>query len=211
MAAPKLPITKKRIETHIHYFWWQYALLLVVGVFGWNLIFTMTHYRPPENLKLEWYYQGASSMNTVDLGNALLEELKPELFPAMEEVSFNIAGTDETYGHTQLMVWIAAGQGDLYMLQKDYFKTYAYEDAMVDLQPYVDDGTLNVEGIDLTAGISTNPETGYTGLFGIPLDALQGMWDYDMQPNGAIACLPIGSGNIETALVLLDYMLDNWK
>ncbi len=211
MAAPKLPITKKRIETHFHYNWWQYALLLVVGIFGWNLIFTMTHYQPPENLKLEWYYQGASSNDTVDLGNALLEELKPVLFPTMEEVSFNIAGTDETYGHTQLMVWIAAGQGDLYMLQKDYFKTYAYEDAMVDLQPYVDDGTLNVEGIDLTAGIATNPETGYTGLFGIPLDALKGMWDYDMQPNGAIACLPIGSGNIETAIVLLDYMLDNWK
>lgn len=211
MAAPKFPITQNRIRNHFHYFWWQYLILLIAGVFGWNLLFTMTHYRSPEHLKVEWYYQGPSSTDTVGKGQALLDELWPELFPDMEEVNFNLVGTDEMYGDMQLMVWMAAGQGDLYILQKSSFNSYANETTLLDLQPYVDDGTLNVEGIDLRAGYSTDPETGYRGLFGIPADALQGMWDYDMRPDGALLCLPLASGNIDNAIVLLDYLLDNWK
>jgi len=211
MAAPKFPITKDRVRHHFHYFWWQYAVLAVAGIFGWNLLFTMTHYRPPENLKVEWYYQGPSSTDTVGKGQALLDELWPELFPEMEEVTFNLVGTDEMYGDMQLMVWMAAGQGDVYMLQKDSFKTYANENTLLDLQPYVDDGTLNVEGMDLRGGIATDSETGYKGLFGIPADALEGMWDYDMKPDGALICLPLGSGNIDNALILLQYLLENWK
>ena len=211
MAAPDFPITKERIQHHFHYAWWQYFALVIVAVFGVNLVFTMTHYRSPEHLKVEWYYQGISSPNTVGLGQQLLEEIWQTEFPEMEEVNFNLAGTDETYGAMQLMAWIAAGQGDLYILQKDTYQGYAGEDSMVNLQPYVDDGTLNVEGIDLRSAVYTNPETGVTGLYGIPCDALQKMWDYDMKPEGAVMCLPLGSGNIEKALVLLDYLLDNWK
>ena len=211
MAAPKFPITKDRIRHHFQYAWWQYLVLVIAGVFGWNLLFTMTHYRPPENLKVEWYYQGPTSNDTVTKGQALLDELWPELFPEMEEVSFNLVGTDEMYGDMQIMVWMAAGQGDMYMLQKESFNTYANGSTLLDLQPYVDNGTLNVEGIDLRAGIATDMETGEKGLFGIPADALQGMWDYDMRPEGTYICLPLASGNIECALTLLEYMLDNWK
>ncbi len=205
------PITKDRIRHHFNYAWWQYATLAVAAIFGWNLIFTMTHYRSPEHLKVEWYYQGPATMDTVGKGEALLNELWPQLFPEMEEMNFNQVGGDEMYGDMQLMVWMAAGQGDLYMLQKDSFKTYANETTLLDLQPYVDDGTLNVEGLDLRSGIATNPETGYKGLFAIPLDGLPKMLDYDMQPQGTLACLPLASGNIDCALKLLQYMLDNWK
>ena len=211
MSAPKFPITKVRVQNHFHYFWWQYGLLLLVGIFGWNLLFTMTHYRPPEELKVEWYYQGPSTTTTVDRGQKLLDELWPELFPEMEEVNFNLVGTDEMYGDMQLMVWMAAGQGDLYFLQKSSFTSYANGNTLLDLQPYVDDGTLNVEGVDLRAGIATDPETGEKGLFGIPMDAFEGMWDYDMKPTGALACVPLGSGNVENAMILLEYLLDNWK
>lgn len=205
------PITKDRIRHHFNYAWWQYATLVVAAIFGWNLIFTITHYRSPEHLKVEWYYQGPSTMDTVGKGEALLNELWPQLFPEMEEMNFNQVGGDEMYGDMQLMVWMAAGQGDLYILQKDSFKTYANETTLLDLQPYVDDGTLNVEGLDLRAGIATNPETGYKGLFAIPMDGLPKMLEYDMQPKGSLACLPLGSGNIDCALKLLQYMLDNWK
>lgn len=209
--ASMFPITKNRIRNHFHYFWWQYAVLAIAGIFGWNLLFTTTHYRPPENLKLEWYYQGVASNDTVDKCTQLLEQLQPQLWPELEEVSFNLVGTDEMYGDMQLMVWMAAGQGDLYVLQKDSFKTYANESTLLNLQPYVDDGTLNVEGVDLRGGIATDPETGNKGLFGIPADALQGLWDYDIKPEGALLCLPLASGNIEDALSLLGYLLDHMK
>lgn len=211
MAAPKFPITKDRIRNHFQYFWWQYLVLVVAGIFGWNLLYTTTHYRSPEHLKVEWYYQGPTSNDTTVKATALLEEIRPELFPEMEEVSFNVAGTDEMYGDMQLMVWMAAGQGDVYIMQKGSFSTYANGSTLLDLQPYVDDGTLNVEGIDLRSGIATDPDTGEKGLYGIPADALEGLWDYDMEPTDKLICLPLASGNIDNALILLDYLLDNMK
>ncbi|MEG2315500.1 MAG: hypothetical protein RSC91_04745, partial [Clostridia bacterium] len=54
----KMPITKRRIKNHFTYAWWQYALLLGVAIFGWNLLHTSTHYRSPEALKVEWYGEG---------------------------------------------------------------------------------------------------------------------------------------------------------
>ncbi|MBR6572054.1 MAG: hypothetical protein IKK75_16530 [Clostridia bacterium] len=211
MAAPSFPITKNRIRNHFQYYWWQYFVLLVAGIFGWNLLFTTTRYQPPENLKVEWYYQGPITNDTSNKAQDLLETLWPELFPTMEEVSFNVVGTDDMYGDMQLMVWMAAGQGDLYMLDRTSFATYANESTLLDLQPYVDDGTLNVEGIDLRSGIATDPETGYKGLFGIPADALEKLFDYDIQPTRKLFCLPLGSGNIENAMIFLDYLLDNMK
>ena len=51
----RLPITRERIRTHFHYGWWQYALLIGLAIFGWNLLYTTTRYRSPEALKVEWY------------------------------------------------------------------------------------------------------------------------------------------------------------
>ena len=178
---------------------------------GIRLLSPLIHYRPPEHKKVEWYYQGISSSNTEYLGQQLLEDIRPKLFPTVEKVVFEIAGTDETYGAMQLMAWLAAGQGDLYILQQDTFKSFADKNTFVDLSPYVNDGTLNVEGIDLTAGMSTNTETSHISLLGIPCDTLQGLWFYDMKPEGAICCLPVESGNVDNAIILLDYLLENLK
>lgn len=67
----------------------------------------------------------------------------------MEEVTFTPVAYDDTYGNMQLIVWASAGQGDLYTLSEEAYKNLASSGAMLDLQPYIDDGTLNVEGIDL--------------------------------------------------------------
>ena len=51
--------------------------------------------------------------------DALMEQLRLELFPEMEEVTFTAVAYDQTYGDMQLMVWVSAGQGDLYMLERE--------------------------------------------------------------------------------------------
>lgn len=205
--TPKLTITRNKIRNHFTYAWWQYAILITAAIFGWNLLFTTTHYRSPEHLKIEWYYEGKSSMETQGLVEGLLAELTPELFPEMEEVTFAVVGTDETYGEMQLMVWMSAGQGDIYMLQTDTFKSYAASGAMVDLQPYVDDGTLNVEGIDLKKGYVKETESGEMHLYGIPADSLTGLMDYHVLPEGTVLSLLVTGGNTENAVKLLAHLL----
>ena len=207
-----LPITKKRIRNHFHYFWWQYALLAVFAILGWNLLYTTTHYRSPEHLRVEWYYEGYMANETMTAVNAVLEEAKEKLFPEMEEVSFSNVGNDETYGDMQLLVWTAAGQGDLFMLTDERFRNLAASGGMLDLKPYVEDGTLNVEGIDLSKGYVTDVETGERILCGIPTDSLPGFWntcyvDHNKKYMGVL----VTGANVEETIQLLAHFLNTMR
>ena len=138
----RLPITRERIRTHFHYAWWQYVLLVCLAIFGWNLLYTTTRYRSPESLKVEWYCQGVVAPQAQDKLDALMEQLRLELFPDMEEVTFTSVAYDQTYGDMQLMVWSSASQGDLYLLQREPFQNLASGGAMAQLTPYIESGAL---------------------------------------------------------------------
>ncbi len=211
MAAPTFTITKVKIRNHFHYFWWQYALLIVLAIFGWNLLFHTTHYRSPEYLKVEWYYEGPVGQRTNELTRELLDRATAELFPEMEEVTFTMVGNDAQYGQMQIMVWSTAGQGDLYMLPTESFATLANSGVLCDLQPYVDNGTLNVEGIDISGGYWTDPESGEKWLVGIPTDALPGFYDYEVEHTGKWMGILIHGGNTENTVKLMAYFLDTMR
>lgn len=207
--TPTFPITREKIRNHFHYFWWQYALLIVGSIFLWNLLYTVTHYRSPEHLKVEWYYDGPAVMETQELADQLLAEIHPLVFPEMEEVTFTIVGTDVTYGDMQMVVWMSARQGDLYMLARDHFEQHAA--GFVDLAPYVADGTLHTEGIDLKKGYVKNEDTGEKVLCGIPADSLKGLEAYGIFPEDTFLSILANGGNTENTLKLMNYLLDHMQ
>lgn len=207
----RLPITRERIRTHFHYAWWQYLLLVCLAVFGWNLLYTTTRYRSPEELKVEWYCQGLVDSQTQEKLDALMEQLRLELFPDMEEVTFTPIAYDQTYGDMQLMVWASAGQGDLYMLERDQFQNLASGGAMAQLTPYIESGALSTGDIDLSAGYVTDPETGKKYLMGIPTDSLTGLTAYGINPEGCVMGLLANGGNIDNTLKLMQWLIDNMQ
>jgi len=211
MAAPELKITKQRIRNHFHYFWWQYMILLIAAVFGWNLIYTTTRYQSPEHLKVEWYYEGITTTETDRLTNAFLEKVTPELFPEMEEVMFTLVGMDDQYGQMQMMVWSVAGQGDLYMLMEDSYLSMIGNGVMCDLLPWVEDGTLNIEGINVEDYYMVDQETGKQILVGIPTDSLKGLLDLHVDPEGKVMGMLVNGGNVDNTVKLMAYLLDNMK
>jgi len=211
MAAPELKITKTRIRNHFHYFWWQYMVLVLAAILGWNLIYTTTRYQSPEHLKIEWFYEGATTNETDAKTAAFLESVTPELFPEMEEVTFTLVGMDDQYGQMQLMVWSVAGQGDLYMLTEANFSSMVGNGVMCNLLPYVEDGTLNIDGINVEDYYMVDQETGEKVLVGIPTDSLQGLLDLHVDPAGKAMGLLINGGNTENAVKLMAYLLDNMK
>lgn len=207
----RLPITRERIRTHFHYAWWQYLLLVCLAVFGWNLLYTTTRYRSPEELKVEWYCQGLVDSQTQEKLDALMEQLRLELFPDMEEVTFTPIAYDQTYGDMQLMVWASAGQGDLYMLERDQFQNLASGGAMAQLTPYIESGALSTGDIDLSAGYVTDPETGKKYLMGIPADSLTGLTAYGINPEGCVMSLLAKGGNLDNTLKLMQWLIDNMR
>ena len=148
----QMPITKRRITHHFQYAVWMYLLLIALALFGWNLIYTTTRYRPPENMQVEFYVQ--SNTADEDALTALADRIHEEVMPEMELVTASIVTiTDDYYGDMQLTVWISAAQGDVYLLTKDYFESFAASGAFMNLQPLVDSGELDAADLDLTDGI----------------------------------------------------------
>ena len=118
------PITKERIRNHFAYAWWQYVLLICLAIFGWNLLYTTTRYRSPNDQRLEWYYGGYQLDGEKNI-DSLMDDLHQSLFSDLEEVEFRTVMLDQTYGSMQLMVWVSAGEGDLFMLDSEYFSQLA--------------------------------------------------------------------------------------
>ncbi len=203
----EFPITKKKIQNHFAYAWWQYAVLIGFAVFGWNILYTMTGYRVPEEYKVEWYYDGYVPTTTSD---QMVEWMQSFDFMAeMEEVTFTAVGYDETYGDMQFMVWVAAGEGDLYMLGTDRFIQMG--DGIIDLQPYIDSGALDVTGIDLTNGYVTDADTGEVVLRGIPTESLTGFEDYGVPLENHTMSILSACGNVDVVIAIMNEAIQAMK
>jgi hypothetical protein len=205
----KIPVTKRIIRNHFQYGFWKYLLLIVIALFGWNLIYTTTRYRPPENKKVEFIGQ-AVSMEGLSV-QTLADTIHAEVMPEMEEVTASSVTYDDTYGDMQLIVWVSAGQGDVYLLSKDRYTSLSEQESLMDLTPYVASGALQTEGIDLTGGYGKNAETGASELLGIPADSLTGLSDYGLLTADGVLCVLVNNGNDDYSVAFLNYLLTHMR
>jgi len=203
----QMPITKRRISNHFHYGTWKYILLIVLVLFGWNLIYTMTRYQPPESMRVEFYVEGATASD--EALAQLTASIHDEIMPEMELVEATTFILDEQYGDMMLTVWISASQGDVYMLSADNFERYAASGAFVDLQSVVDDHTLMVDPDTLQGGYVKETDSGETKLYGIPADLLTGFWDLGINPENKVLCILFNSGNEEYSVKFLNYLVNH--
>lgn len=202
----KLTIDKNRVRNHFTYNWWQYLILIVCAIFGWNLLFTTTGYRTPPELKVDWYYQGPINDSMEKSAVALIRGICDEIHPEIEEINFVQVGTDETYGPMQLTVWVAAGEGDLYLL--DYNSFSQVGSGMVDLQPYIDNGLLKVDGLKLKKGYVRDTETNEKYLCGIPAENFTGLADIGITLTDKVFGVLANCGNVDTTVEVMQKMLE---
>ncbi len=203
-------ISKARVRHHFSYGLWKYALLAAAAIFGWNLFYSMTAYRPPDNKKLDIYVVTPGA-NTEAMQTDLLESLQAA-FPDQEEFSFmNIAlGADQdSTAVMQFTTYIAAQQGDVFLLSMDLFHQYGrdMEDGLfMALDGAIASGELNAEGID-TELTRITPQEGASGIYGISTKTLYGLTDYLINNESMVLAVPVYSGNQENAIKLVDFLV----
>ena len=170
----KTPVTKERIQNHLTYSLWKYVLLAVAAVFGWNIIYSVTAYRPPEEKKV---VLGVYAYGEEERINTYMEEIRQELLPEMEEMNAIYIMPDETYGAMILSARIAARECDMYVLPREQFQSYAAQGAYMPLEEVLPDLVADLEaaGISLSRGYRTYEETGEKHLYAIPCAELPGM------------------------------------
>ena len=205
-------ITKKRLKNHFAYSWWKYALAAALSVMGVSLVFTSTAYKPPADKHLTMYVLNDYA-NTDALQADLWARIQ-EAFPEQEELTvLNIDLTDSTniYAPMQFSTYVAAQQGDLFLMQRDEMLKIAsdgVEDAFVDLSGYIDQGIIDVSGLDLSAGMMEKAD-GTTGVFAIPADSLYGLTTaYYNNPADSVLCIPLYSQNQDTAAAAIQMIME---
>lgn len=205
-----MPITKRKISHHFQYAIWMYLVLIALALFGWNLIYTTTRYRPPENMQVEFYAQTIAGSEELLAG--LADRIHEEVMPEMELVTATtITVSDDYYGDMQLTVWISAAQGDVYLLSQEYFERFAAGGGFMDLQPLVDGGQLDTGGLSLSGGYVKDTETGISSLYGISADGLTGFADYMVDTQDKFLCILYNNGNDEYSVKFLNYLLENLR
>lgn len=153
MMKLKTPLDKTRVSSHFQYNAWKYVVVVLASIFLWDMIYNFTAYRPPQDKRIDIYTQQAHGSQEAML--AYLDALKERVAPGVELITVaTLLGNSDSdmYAAQQLTTYMAAREGDLYFLSGVDFKRFASQGAFVDLEPYVENETLQLSGIDLSAG-----------------------------------------------------------
>ncbi len=213
------PLTRKTLRDHLVYHGWQYLLILALSFPLWNLIYQQTAYRPPESARIDVYIQSSSAEQ--DKVNAFLKPIWDAAVPEQELVSavlmLSPGGSEDYYSSMQLVTYIGAAQGDIYMLTLPDFKRLAAQGAFVALDQYVMDGLIDATGIQLDAGRVTIMEMNEQGesvpaseprLYGIPAkDLYRFASELAIDNRDMVLAVAVNSGNEESSLTFLNALI----
>ena len=203
----KTPITQEKIKNHLTYASWKYILLIIVALFGWNLVYSVTEYQPPDEKKVIFgVYAFADEVGI----NSYMEQVRQTHMPDMEDMSASIIMPDEMYGDMILSTRIAARECDLYLLPRTQFQNYAAQGAFMPLDVVLPDLIAELEAADvsLSRGNRTNDELGEKHQYAIPTAAmteLQNMLLVDV--SDMYLCMFFETGNNDNALSFFEHLV----
>ncbi len=199
-ARMKTPVTSGKLKQHLTYNWWKYLLIAVVAFGLVDLLYTVTAYRPSRDKTVNLYVYGYVNESAL---TEYMDNVRQAEMPDMEQVSFVTLLDDDTYGPMQLMTYISAQEGDVFLLTRDEFLSYASSGAFLPLE---DDeelmGIFNEAGIDLRRGWRTLADSDETHLYGIPADMLPGLNALCYADNGFLT-VTVYNGNQENVMKFL--------
>ena len=199
----KTPVTSKSLRQHFTYNWWVYLLIALLAFGLVDLLYTMTAYRSPRDKTIGFYVYGYVN----DTGmSAYMNNVRETEMSDMEEMSSVMLAMDDTYGPMQLMTYLSAGEGDVYMLSREQFLNYSMGGYMVPLENDAELMALfDAAGVNLQSGWRKETETGENHLYGIPQDKLPGLSQYAYAKDGFL-CRPVSGGNQENAMKFLQIL-----
>ena len=196
----KTPITSRNLKQHFTYNWWKYLLIAAVAFGLVDLLYAVTAYRAPRDKTVGFYVYGY--MNETGLTEYMNGVREAEMSD-MEEMLPRLMIEDEAYGPMQLMTYLAAGEGDVYLLPREQFISYATGGSLLPLENEEDLIALfDAAGITLQSGWRKETETGENHLYGIPQNKLPGLTQYAYAIDGYL-CVVLTSTNQENALKFL--------
>lgn len=203
----KTPVTREKIKNHFTYSLWKYALLVIVAIFGWNLIYSVTEYQPPDEKKVILGVYAYADETGI---NSYMEQVRQTAMPDMEEMLASIIMPDEMYGDMILSTRIAARECDLYLLPRTQFQNYAAQGAFMPLDVALPGlvAELEAAGVSLSRGYRTNDELGEKHQYAIPTAAMTELQNLLMvDVSDMYLCVFFETGNNENVLKFFEQLV----
>ena len=197
----KTTLTKKTIRDHFAYHWWMYLLAAVLSFVLVDITLSVTVPRVPEDKKVDLYICGVIDTDGL---SARLEEIRASDLPEQEEINAYTILMDDNYGAMQLTTYLAAGEGDIYLLPREEFLNISASGALVALETQEDLMNLFTEkGLDLRRGWRTLRDSDETHLYGIPASFLTGLTEYAYYSEDSLLCVVSNNKNEENVMTFL--------
>ncbi len=179
----KTPLTGKVLRNHLTYSWWKYVALIAAAVIGWNILYTMTAYRAPNEKRV---VMGVYAYGDEENINAYMEGMRLELLAEMEEMRAIYMIPDQIYGDAQLNALIISTSNsrstsnldwDLFVLPEKQFRSLTELGAFMPLEDALPGlvAELEAAGIQLDSGWLAAGAGSETHLYGIPCAQLPGI------------------------------------
>lgn len=202
----KTPVNKETLRQHMHYSGWKYFAVIAAVIFVWNLVYTMTAYRPPAEKRADFYiYSGAGDQEAL---NVYLAGVRENEMADMEAMDCVVLTNDPTYGIMQLTTYIAAGEGDVYLLPAENYQSYASSGGLLPLEEEeAVTSVIEALGVNVDKGWRTESETRERHLYGIPANCLTGLNEYGVPVRDSYLCVTLNNGNDENSVKLLGILV----
>lgn len=202
----KTHVNRETLRQHWHYSKMKYFVMIILIAVIWDLIYTTTAYRPPTEKRCDFFV--SSSTGNQEMLNAYLEYVRQNDLPQMEQMTSAFFTTDDYYAAAQIVTYVAAGEGTVFMLPAATFQNYAAGETFIQLDEYTE-LIENCEslGISVDRGWRTVTETGERHLFGIPASTLTGLKEFNISVDDMYLCVPGAHGNDDVAVQFIQILI----
>ncbi len=204
----RVRVDKETIRNHFHYDKWKYVLGIVLTIFSWSMLATVTKPQTPPEKKVDIYLVGGYMMEDAakEYGDTVCMD-----FPGLREVNlFNIGieGDMEYAGRQKLTVMLGSQSGDIYAFPKDEFKNMAKGGAFLPLDDYTDlTGRFTKEQL---AGYTFSTEDDKTPrVYGVPASDIQSLSKSVFDTKDSVLAVTAYSKNSKKAVKVLEWMEDH--
>ncbi len=201
----KTPFTRKRLKHHFTYAWWKYLAAVLGCLLVMNLFFSVTSARPRDDQKVDLFVYGSTTESLLD---AWMENLRAEEFPEQALFDCYSVSSGVTSGVQVFTTRVAVGDGDLLLIPRETFETFAQEGLLMPLeeQPWMAE-ELSVHHIDPETGYWRGPD-GVRRLYAVPVGQMPVLSSMmlDSETDYYLG-VRIRNGNEETVWQVLRFML----
>lgn len=202
-----------KVKNHFAYSFWIYVLIVILSIVFWDLLYTATKYKPPEDKIVELYIAD----------NPLFDEkgfetqkkyITEQLLSDMEEVSiFKLIGqgTDDYMSNMQINTFILAGQGDVYIMSKERFQSYASSGAFLALDEYIHKNAIIKNNYDYKRGLISYTDSDnvkHSAIYGISLRNSIALKKYGIDIENSYIAILYNNANNTNSVKLLNYLIN---